>query len=147
MNSLMLPFLPKSNHQTRFLMQENPNMSSPQGTHCIATRGDSQNCFQCLTCCETQSCYIHLFFVDQPNPISCNVFLILKISQRQTAEEKSPLATLVLSSQNPKKYVVCLKSNTNLDICSKCNVVYIVLKHVKLSSIRKIKIVVQQLPH
>ena len=147
MNPLMLPFLPKSNHQTRFLMQENPNMSSPQGTYCIATRGDSQNCFQCLTCCETQSCYIHLFFVDQPNPISCNVFLILKISQRQTAAEKSPLATLVLSSQNPKKYVVCLKSNTNLDICSKCNVVYIVLKHVKLSSIRKIKIVVQQLPH
>ena len=62
MNPLMLPFLPKFNHQTRFLMQENPNMSSPQGTHCIATRGDSQNCFQCLTCCET-SHVIYIFFL------------------------------------------------------------------------------------
>ena len=56
MNPLILPFLPKPNHQTRFLMQENLNTSSPQGTHCIAIRGDSQNRFQCLTCCETQSC-------------------------------------------------------------------------------------------
>ena len=41
MNPLILPFLPKPNHQTRFLMQENLNTSSPRGTHCIAIRGDS----------------------------------------------------------------------------------------------------------
>ena len=59
---------------------------------------------------------------------------------------KNPPETPVKTSTS-KKYVVCLKSNTNLYICSKCNVVYIVLKPTKLSSIRNIKTAVQKLPH
>ena len=45
-------------HKTQITFQYCPHL----GTHCIATRGNSQNRFQCLTCCKTQSCCIHCCF-------------------------------------------------------------------------------------
>ena len=142
-NPLMLPFLPKPNHQTRFLMQDNPKTSSPQGTHCTATRGNSQNRLQCLTCCETQSCYI-ICWSTESHKLQC-LFNPQNLLTRNSCGENSSCSPSFKFSKS-KKYVVCLKSNTNLDICGKCNVVYIVIKHAKLSSIRNIKIVVQKLP-
>ena len=143
MNPLLLPFWPKPNHQTHFLMQDNPKTSSPQGTYCIVTRGNSQNRFQCLTCLKP-SHVIYICWSTESHKLQC-LFNPQNLLTRNSCEENS--------SCNPsfkfwksKKYVVCLKSNTNLDIWGKCNVVYIVIKHSKLSSIRNIKIVVQQLP-
>ena len=74
MNPLMLPFLPTPNHQTRFLMQKNPKTSSPQNKKNISVLPSLRhplhsNSWQfpkslpMLNFCETQSCYIHCFFL------------------------------------------------------------------------------------
>ena len=68
MNPIMLPFLPSPNDRTRFLLQKNPKTSSLQNKNNITVLPSHRhslhsNSFQCVTCCETQSCSIHCLFL------------------------------------------------------------------------------------